>query len=204
MPSQTGRRLRPGGVVRAFIRLLVLVILGFGAGLLIGIVTEEPELLAGHLRGESESIDLATGDSAPADAATPGGFEEAEKARERPSVAASASIASRANNATDAPKAGHLRRSSGSPSGDDGAPVKSAGVWTIQVGAFSDEGAASRLAKSLRAKGYPTKLLSVQGDAGRWRVRVQPMSGENAARETAARLKQVERLPTWILPMETS
>jgi cell division septation protein DedD len=132
-----------------------------------------------------------------------GGREE-ERAHSLPAVAASASTARPAMRATDSPAQGLAARHSVNPGVGDGAPGESVGAWAIQVGAFADEGAALRLAESLRAKGYPTELLSVQGNAGRWRVRVQPMSGETIARETAATLKRVERLPTWVLLMETS
>jgi cell division septation protein DedD len=37
---------------------MLLVGVGFGAGLLIGVVAKEPELLLGHLRGEGESVSL--------------------------------------------------------------------------------------------------------------------------------------------------
>ena len=58
--SAPGRaKLRPAGVLRAAGRLVLLVALGFGAGVLIGVIFEEPELLVGHLRGEGESVSLA-------------------------------------------------------------------------------------------------------------------------------------------------
>lgn len=60
MAAPRGGGLRPGGVVRAIGRLVLLVALGFGAGLLIGIFAEEPDLLLGHLRGESVSVTLAS------------------------------------------------------------------------------------------------------------------------------------------------
>jgi cell division septation protein DedD len=67
--------MRPGGVVRALGRLVLLVALGFGVGLVFGVVLEEPGLLAGHLRGESQSVELtATGaDEASLPAAGAGG-----------------------------------------------------------------------------------------------------------------------------------
>lgn len=212
MSSQAGRGLRPGGVVRALIRLLVLVVFGFGAGLLFGIVSEEPELLAGHLRGESQSVVLPASESGAAVAGVLGASDEAnahgnreeEGARVLPSVAASASTTRPVMRAPVSPSSGKPRDQSAGLSVRDGLPAEKVGAWAIQVGAFSDEGAALRLAESLRAKGYPAKLLSAQGDAGRWRVRVQPMPGEGIAHETAAKLKRVERLPTWVLRMETS
>lgn len=61
MAAPRGRGLRPGGIVRAVVRLVLLVGVGFGVGLVFGLVTEEPELIAGHLRGESEPVPLAGG-----------------------------------------------------------------------------------------------------------------------------------------------
>ena len=59
MAAPGGAKIRPGGVLRAAGRLVLLVGLGFGAGVLIGVVSEEPRLLVGHLRGEGESVSLA-------------------------------------------------------------------------------------------------------------------------------------------------
>ena len=39
-------------------RLLAFIGVGFAIGLVIGVVSEEPELLAGHLRGDTETIEL--------------------------------------------------------------------------------------------------------------------------------------------------
>ncbi len=217
MPSQGGRGFRPGGVVRALIRLFVLVVFGFGAGLLFGVVSEEPELLAGHLRGESESVDWTANDSSEvrAEIAAVAHVEvggAASEATERPgrellrgrSLPAFASPTSKTPPTPSAMRATKFAGQSPQSRAGEVSRSEDARPWAIQVGAFSDERAALRLAESLRAKGYPTKLLSARGDGGRWRVRVQPMSGETKARETATRLKRVERLPTWVLPMEAS
>lgn len=166
MTTWRAHRLRPGGVVRALGRLVLLIGFGFSTGLLIGILLEEPELLAGHLRGESETILLpsAGGDRAP--------------------VASLPVVA--------APPAVQIASSA------------QGRQWAIQVGAFSDQASASRLAEDLGEKGYPTELLAASGDSQRWRVRVQPVRGKASANEIAARLKRIERLPTWVLPMEGS
>ncbi len=83
MTASRGRGVRPGGVVRALARLVLLVALGFGVGLLFGIVLEEPQLLAGHLRGESESVEIAgTGraDAASGEASDAGGADSLDPA----------------------------------------------------------------------------------------------------------------------------
>jgi cell division protein FtsN len=205
MSSGAGRGLRPGGVIRALGRLSLMIVFGFGAGLLIGVLSEEPELLAGHLRGESKAVQLAPESSGATKSERevalrndePGPTGEAREnspSKQRlPSVAAPAAM-----RATEAP--------AGAP-GLRAAPVSRmdrSRPWAIQVGAFSDERAAQKLSQALDAKGYTTQILTAGSTAGRWRVRVQPISGEARAREMAAKLKRVERLPTWVLPMEGS
>jgi cell division protein FtsN len=175
----------------------LLIGFGFVAGLMIGVLSEEPELLAGHLRGEGEAILLAPTEEPIAEAGAPAGPALSEQGiqdiaaerkvvmESRPEeipqeslpVVAAQPVAPRADSNQDR-------------------------LWAIQVGAFSDEASAARLADGLVAKGYPTELLAASGESKRWRVRVQPLSGEAKAKEIAIRLKRVERLPTWVLPME--
>jgi cell division protein FtsN len=225
--------------VRALLRLLVLVMVGFGAGLLFGVVTEEPELLAGHLAGESESVsleemesdgidapdalearpgDLPSGSAAKVveehrqllEGATPA-IESAGRLAARPAASASDSTGSAAlPSVAAAPDLGDRSRESRAPVA---APVARTATapesamrqiddrWSIQVGAFSEEGAADRLAEGLRAR-YPVEVLPASEQGGRWRVRVQPIRGEARAREMAEALKRDERLPTWVTPME--
>jgi len=70
--------------------------------------------------------------------------------------------------------------------------------FSIQVGAFGDPELAASLAEHLRSLGYPIQILEPLGDE-RWRVRVGPLEEEERAQELAHRLKQQNRLPTWIL-----
>ncbi len=74
--------------------------------------------------------------------------------------------------------------------------------WSIQVGAFGDAAAAERLADGLRNR-YPVAVLPARETGGRWRVRIQPIAGEDEARTMADRLKRDEHLPTWVTPMES-
>jgi len=205
MSSGTGRGLRPGGVIRALGRLLLMIVFGFGAGLLIGVLSEEPELLAGHLRGESEAVVLAPVERVPTmtelevaettDSTRPKPEKRTDPAPEDrlPQVAASA-----AKRAVEAPAtvstvgATSLARKGRSQ------------PWAIQVGAFSDEHAARKLSQALDGKGYPAQVLTAGNSTGRWRVRIQPIASEDEAQEMATRLKRVERLPTWVLPMEAT
>ena len=218
MAASRGRGLRPGGVVRAFGRLLVLIAIGFGVGLLFGVVTEEPELLASHLRGESRSVALDSIASVPPEADGPAeesariaetreSQQEAASEVDLPAVASASAV--RAPSPTTASEAPTPRAGSGSVAAErrvaDAAPasrkMRATDRWSIQVGAFSEQAAAAELADGLRSR-FPVDVLPASGDSGRWRVRIQPIQSEEKAREMAEQLKQRDRLPTWVTPME--
>jgi cell division septation protein DedD len=207
-------------VVRAVIRLVLLVSLGFGVGLLFGLVTQEPELLVNHLQGESESVRIAgeigSGNQTIASGQTDARDPQAERLALRdaagesvtaaalPVVAAAAegptpSGASMTRPTSRSPKAPETTPARG---GDDSGDAAPKALWSIQVGAFSDESAAARLVEGLDEKGYPVELIPATEVSERWRVRVQPVEGESAARALADRLKRKERLPTWVIPLE--
>lgn len=227
--------------MRALVRLIVFVAVGFGVGLVFGLVTEEPELLARHVGGESRSVSLQeriegepgpAGDAAgsPADrrvGSTPKGYDtvatqtrpltgsaERTRTRDLPEVASPGRAMPAVNAAASAgPPAGERAAGQERPvasqravppsarSADATARVEPAAAWAIQVGAFSENGAARRLADSLRGS-YPVEVLPASREGGRWRVRVQPIESESRARAMAERIKLEERLPTWVTPME--
>ncbi len=225
--SGRGRSLRPGGVVRALLRFFLLVVLGFTAGLVIGVVSEEPELLAGHLRGESRSVSLSSEAEAEADGYA--GADEAEKVNSLAETASglAAVAAPPAITPTPTPTPERVReprpaapavpkRRSIQPERAAAQPPPKVSVprqvreqaivgrdpFAIQVGAFSDERAAQELARGLGQKGYSTSILPSSEGTRRWRVRVQPLVDEAAAQSMADRLKQDEGLPTWVLRMD--
>ncbi len=201
MSTAVGRGLRPGGVIRALGRLLLLVAFGFGAGLLVGILAEEPELLAGHLRGEGEAVDLASIERTSDGSSRGTASDERSRIMESGPQEDSARSLPRVS-AASVMRATVTRQEPGrSRSAREGA-ISSERSWAIQVGAFSEESAARRLADSLYAKGYSAELLAAADQSSRWRVRVQPITDESGAREIAAKLKSIERLPTWVLPMD--
>ena len=189
MSASRGRRGRSSGMVRALFRLALLIGFGFSAGLLIGVLAEEPELLAGHLRGEGEAVVLSETEHEVVME------REVEIAAESPlpEVSAPAPIESppSVDRKADAPERPEIR------------PESSAERrWAIQVGAFSEEAGARRLAKELEKKGYPAELLAAEGAGQRWRVRVQPIESEERVAELEDRLKRVERLPTWVISLK--
>ena len=148
----------------------VLIVAGFGTGLVLGVSSEEPELVWGHLAARTQDVpwhviedDPVTAPSAVAALAA----EEAGAAESLPDVAA--------------------------------APPRTAG-FAVQVGAFSSDAAAREVSEDLRGKGYPGYVVASAGARdGRWRVRVGPYPTRDEADESAARLKAEEMLPTWVL-----
>lgn len=197
MAVSRGRGLRPGGVVRALGRLSLLIGFGFAAGLTIGVLSEEPELLAGHLRGEGEAIVLAPPEEAVAESGATEGQGLPEQVVEEVAAEREAVMETRPEEIPSE----SLPVVAARPvtTGDD---LNQDRFWAIQVGAFADEASAARLADALVAKGYPAELLAEGGEPKRWRVRVQPLSDEEKAKEIAIRLKSAEGLPTWVLPVE--
>lgn len=187
-------------------RLLAFISVGFAIGLALGVVSEEPELLAGHLRGSTETVELDA-----ALAARPDEDEIAAALAERSAAAAAASVDELDAPFDDAPSLSLPDVGSGPAGGSSfegtapleaGAALVGAGDWAIQVGAFGDEPSAKTLADRLEGKGYPIEVLPAGAESNRWRVRVQPIDGESSARATAERVEREERLPTWVIRLE--
>lgn len=205
-------------------RLLLFIVAGFAIGLVIGVASEEPELLAGHARGDTSTVELDGGLAARADAEAaarlagggPGEVDEfasgaeTESARaagsDLPDVAAGPAGFDAARRQAEAALA---PEGSAGAAAEDGAAAPapaagsgSTGGWAIQVGAFGDEPSARALETRLEGKGYPIEVLPAGPESNRWRVRVQPIGQEQAARGTAERIEREERLPTWVIRLE--
>jgi cell division septation protein DedD len=203
---------------------VLLIGFGFGMGLVVGLVSEEPALVYGHLRGEGQSVPLGDPPSiieAPIEltnepASSPGERKDVADRRgvapdneSRANRIAGANEQSRGEDLPDvaapppanAPARAPARRA-GSATPQPAASVADEKRWAIQVGAFSEEATARRLVKALEAKSYPVAVLPSNGSNKRWRVRVQPLRGEDQARGVANQLKTEEGLPTWLVPME--
>jgi cell division septation protein DedD len=194
-------------------RLLAFVVVGFAVGLVLGIASEEPELLAGHARGDSETVELDDALAARPD-------EDVEAAARAARVEAEFEAEELAIVFDDAPpmelpdvSAGPMdggpetaqadaTAESAPTSGSSSSVGAGGGSWAIQVGAFGDEPSAIQLADRLEGKGYPIEVLPAGADSNRWRVRVQPIDGEATARTTAERVEREERLPTWVIRLE--
>lgn len=64
------------------------------------------------------------------------------------------------------------------------------GMWAVQLGSFSDEANADRLAADLRNQGYAAFLSELKTDSGRLhRVRIGPQKNRDNAEAVAAKLK---------------
>lgn len=209
-------------------RLLIFIVLGFAGGLFLGVVSEEPELLAGHLRGDTRTIQLepSLADDRTAgvaselaagsvDAGSDGVGEEsvdpALAERALPDVAANrvepeepslvARLGAWASGGGDAETS---EVGVGASRGSASVEAAGAAAWAIQVGAFGDSASAEGLADQLERDGYPVAVLPASATSSRWRVRVQPIGNEAEARSVAKRIEREERLPTWVLRIEAS
>ena len=189
MASLAGGRRRAGqqSWLSALLGVALLVSGGFLLGLIVGVVSEEPELVVGHLAGRSSEIAWA---SEAARESGPGGGRAVAVSgggvpgRSRPDGAAASGEGALPSVAAPPPSA-------------------AGPAYAIQVGAFGESGAAGLVATRLREKGYRVHVVSPRGD-DRWRVRVGPVAGRGEAERMARRLKIEERLPTWVLPQPSS
>jgi cell division septation protein DedD len=166
----------------------LLLVLGFGVGLLAGAAWEEPDLVMDHLAGRATELRLAAEIPAdPVEAEERQSFVRPLGARESSPVAVPSEVSVDLPSVSAAPPT-TLRE----PAEKDG--------FAIQVGAFGEEGAAARLAGELRAVGFSVYVRRGDGPGGvRFRVRVGPVSDREEATRLAGKLKSDHQLPTWIL-----
>ena len=69
------------------------------------------------------------------------------------------------------------------------AKVSSTGMWAVQLGSFSNQANAERLAADLRKQGYAAFLSQLQtGSGALHRVRIGPQSNRDSAEAIAAKL----------------
>ena len=71
------------------------------------------------------------------------------------------------------------------------AAVSATGMWAVQIGAFSDQGKAERLAADLRKQGFAAFLRPLATGGGQLhRVRIGPQKDRQSAEAMAERLKK--------------
>ncbi len=184
----------------------VLIAGGFALGLVAGVVSEEPELIVGHLTGQSEEVAWQTdGEPAVIQAGDEvivlqaGAVPEAIAFEEVDALGVSEPTLP----AVAAAPVG--RRSTRNVRAIDSLPTRAPAPvlrpgFSVQVGAFADGGAAEDVRQKLRSRGFDTYVIPAkQSGDGKWRVRVGPVPDKGAAEQLASRLKTEERLPTWVL-----
>ena len=194
------------GWLASLLGAAVLIAGGFGLGLVAGLVSEEPELVVGHLVGRSEEatwLPAAEADSLPEQggwvravaAVEPEATELPDRAVTQPARESLPAVA--------APPA--ARREEAAPRQVASLPVQARAPsvrsgYSVQVGAFAEGGAAERVREKLQSRGFETYVTaaSASGD-GKWRVRVGPVPEKGEAEKLASRLKTEERLPTWVV-----
>jgi cell division septation protein DedD len=210
------------GWLSTMLGILVLVAAGFGLGLVVGVVSEEPELVVGHMAGRSDEIDWThdDGTSPPVFAAAHPTDPSRTAGEPAPRVSAPPPVLGQRPKLPDVPDgwipttepapddprdlaagASSGRAEADSPRGGP-SPSETTAVapsnFAIQVGAFGTGESAEQVAIDLRGKGYPVHVLRPELD-DRWRVRVGPIVGRVAAERIAERLEVEEQLPTWVL-----
>lgn len=208
----THKRSTESRLIFTILGVTVWVATGFIVGLVAGVVSEEPQMLATHLAGQdteiewvdesdasvaaSESPDVAAAPLPPApltQRATLGDAAGLNQRGPRPNV----------ESGEDAPPLSarpqkNPTRNTPPPRSEPRGPG-----YLIQVGAYSNRGAAQEVAETLRGKGYAVEVLTAADD-GRFRVRVGPVAARDRAEGLAKRLEDDEGLPTWILPAQES
>jgi len=200
--SSRKRRARSAapGWIQTIVGALVLLVAGFGVGLVAGGALEEPELVAAHVAGETVEAPLPS-DLPEADAESPlaSALERVEAARERERPLGAAAEPAAPGPAVSPPAVASAPTPTAPP-----APVPRSG-FSVQVGAFSEVSGAQQLADRLRSLEFAAYVAEVdlEGRAGaRYRVRVGPFKTREAASDAAGRLHSEQRLPTWVLTEE--
>jgi cell division protein FtsN len=175
---------------------LVLVAAGFSSGVLLGVMTEEPQLVTGHLAGRSESVPwMIEAERASAVGSAP---DAIVAARPLPQVAAAPAQAVE-KAVPPAPVKAKPKRASELPA----VAAQPPSGFVIQVGAFSSSEAARAMIEKLKNQGYKSYVAAgAAARDGRWRVRIGPFTTREAADSKAARIKREQNLPTWVLSEE--
>lgn len=175
--------------------LAALSVVGFATGFAAGGLWDGPGLVLQQLLGggqelawgpDPQLLQEALAKGSPAEPSAPGGAPADGPELPLPAVAAA-----------------QPPRDAGAPPAARAAPSVSArppgGRLAIQVGAFGESSGAEKLVARLKAAGFPAYVAVGAGDGARWRVRVGPFASRAKADAAAAKLKQTEKLPTWVL-----
>lgn len=81
------------------------------------------------------------------------------------------------------------------------ARAAAAGAWAVQLGSFASRANADKLARQLKAQGFPVYVMSGGSRAStRYRVRVGPMADRGAAAQIAAKLQSLGHSASFVPP----
>jgi cell division septation protein DedD len=192
-----GSRTAGGRRRRWVLGLAALAVPGFALGAISGLLFEEPGLVVSYVLGRTEAVSWGEGDEAGGHA-LPAVAAPGEAVATPPAAAPEATpVASPAP--AEAPAPPPVKKPAVSPPLPTAASVAASTGFVIQVGAFGERAGAERLAADLRSKGYRVTLSEGDSGGARWRVRVGPSATREEADRIASRLKQSEKLPTWVL-----
>jgi DedD protein len=173
MSEKEAKKSGPGWIA-TIAGALLLVVAGFGVGLVAGAV-QDAGLVADHLRGKTTEVPVPP--TAP------------NHVREDVSDAGDAALAK-----ANAPRA------AAEPPAVSAPPPQ--GGFAVQVGAFATGAAADALAAELKNLGHPAYVADEGGNGARFKVRVGPIASRADADALADELKRDQRLPTWVLARE--
>ncbi len=204
--SQKSNATPKTGWLPSLLGATLLVLSGFSLGLVVGVVKDEPELVAGHLSGRSQEISWATEvlpeETAPGVAAAPDFMSQAgEAVQAKPE----SEFSDRTGSADDMP---HVdlpeTRSTVSvsqlPKVSAARATNSGAAYIVQVGAFKASQPAERVANELGKKGYAAYVVTAsEGEKKLWRVRVGPMTSRDEADSVSSRLKREEKMMPFVL-----
>jgi cell division septation protein DedD len=186
-------RRRSAGIAWLLLSTVVLVVLGFGSGIVVGALWERPEQVLAPFRDGHQPVRLAEV------LAHPGGTTDA------PEVAATLEDAPEPAPGSALESApGAAPEVSALPAGEPTTPPvaaapPAAGPWSVQVGSFPEPVPAWKLAERLGEQGYEVHVD--EGDAAgtaRWRVRAGPVATQAEAERLARRLAS-QQLDTWVV-----
>lgn len=202
--SGTRKRSTESRVIFTALGVTVWIVAGFLVGLVAGVVSEEPELLVGHMAGRDTEIEWAAG--GPDDDGTDGAGGPLAPVGAPPSAPPGSLVE---DPPPSTPVLAAQEKEADEPVPPPASPAKAAAPpprpaaadaprFLIQVGAYDSRDSAQQVAETLRGKGYAVQVLS-NADDGRFRVRVGPVVARDRAEGLARRLEDDEGLPTWIL-----
>jgi cell division septation protein DedD len=217
--GRRGRDERGVGWLSTLAGATLLMVMGFGVGLVAGAAFEEPDLVMDHLRGRTTEVPLsevqvadaasdpaeglASVASSRAEATAPAplgaslapstGEGRPAEARAPLAAAAAASAAVEAPATAPAPVAARPP-----PQVTALRPSPAATGYSVQVGAFGERSAAGALTRELRKLGFAAEVVEEKGRAP-YKVRVGPVPTRPKAEALASELKRKHRLPTWVI-----